>query len=277
MKKKQSIRETIEFYIIDCKTTLGKSIDFFIILLNFLILAIFVAETYHLSESTISILWKTEIVIVFFFVIEYIARLYGSPSRWKQVVNIYSIIDLITILPTLVILFFPGASASIVVLKILRVFRALRIFRFLRFVQSPHFFFGTMTLMLLRISRLTLTIFTIFFVSSGLFYQAENLINPQVNNFGDAFYYTVVALTTTGFGDIVPLSGAGRLVTVLTIISGIVFIPWQASQIIKAWIRRDKMRKPCKKCGLILHDTDASHCKACGNIIYQEVEGSGHK
>jgi len=47
-------------------------------------------------------------------------------------------------------------------------------------------------------------------------------MNTDVQNFGDAFYFTVVAISTVGFGDIVPVSEAGRLVTVAMIISGII-------------------------------------------------------
>ena len=95
-----------------------------------------------------------------------------------------------------------------------------------------------------------------------------------MNTFGDAFYYTIVTLTTVGFGDITPVSAAGKWVTVLMIVSGIIAIPWQASQIIKEWIRMsDKKNIICKQCGLKYHDKDASHCKACGHVIYQEYDG----
>jgi voltage-gated potassium channel len=126
----------------------------------------------------------------------------------------------------------------------------------------------------LRVIRLFWAILIIFFVSSGLFFYVENQWNPNVNTFGDAFYYTIVTLTTVGFGDITPVSTAGKWVTILMIVSGIIAIPWQASQIIKEWIRMsDKMNIVCKKCGLKYHDKDASHCKACGHIIYQEYDG----
>ena len=116
------------------------------------------------------------------------------------------------------------------------------------------------------------TIFIIFFISAGLFFHVENGINSVVNNFGDAFYYVVVTITTVGFGDIIPISDGGRIVTVLMIISGIILIPWQASQVIKEWSQTKKKKSTCKNCGLMYHDEDASHCKSCGHIIYQEYD-----
>ena len=178
-------------------------------------------------------------VIVFFFILEYCARLYGARNRLKQLLDIYSIIDLIAILPTLSLLILPffGITFNIGFIKLIRIFRVFRIFRFLRFTADPDFFFGSIPGQLLNVVRLCITIFMIFFISSGLFFLVENGVNAKVNDFGDAFYFTVVALTTVGFGDITPLSGAGKWVTVLMIVSGIILIPWQVSRIVKEWVR----------------------------------------
>jgi voltage-gated potassium channel len=216
------------------------------------------------------------VVIVVFFIIEYGARLYGAKSRLKQVVDIYSAIDLIAILPTLSLIVLPafGITLDFGFVKLIRVFRVFRIFRFLRFAADPYFFFGTITTQLLKVVRLILTIFIIFFISSGLFFYVEKDVNPGVSNFGDAFYFTVVALTTVGFGDITPLSGGGKWVTVLMILSGIIFIPWQVSRIVKEWAHiLSKKEILCPGCGLRYHDEDASHCKSCGHVIYQEYDG----
>lgn len=271
-----SFRETIQFYLIDCKTPLGKLIDALIIILNLFICALFVIDTYPVSATTKALLWKAEVIIVLFFIMEYAARLYGAKSRLKQLVDVYSIIDLIAILPTLALLVLPvfGITPNFGFVKLIRIFRVFRIFRFLRFTADPEFFFGSITVQLLKVVRLVLTIFIIFFISSGLFFYVEQDANTNVQNFGDAFYFTVVALTTVGFGDITPQSDAGQWVTVLMILSGIILIPWQVSRVVKEWVHMaSKEEITCPGCGLRYHDRDASHCKACGHLIYQEYDG----
>ncbi len=271
-----TFRKALQFYLIDCKTALGKIIDIFIILLNLFICLILVIETYPVSEATRRLLWQLEVVIVIFFIIEYVARLYAAQNRLRQLADVYSIIDLIAILPTLSMIFLPliGITLDIGFIKFIRAFRTFRIFRFLRFTADGDFFFGSITPQLLKVTRLFLTMLMIFFISSGLFFYVESNLNPNVKNFGDAFYFTVVALTTVGFGDIIPLSDAGKWVTVLMILSGIVLIPWQISQIVKEWVRMaTKKEAICPKCGLRYHDEDASHCKSCGQVIYQEYDG----
>jgi voltage-gated potassium channel len=271
-----SFRETLQFYLIDCKTALGKIIDIVIILLNLFVCAILVIETYPISQATRQLLWNMEVIIVLFFIVEYVARLYGAKSRLKQLVDVYSIIDLVAILPTLSLLVFPliGVTLDFGFIRLIRGLRVFRIFRFLRFTADPDFFFGSLNPQVLKVVRLFLTIFMIFFISSGLFYHVEKGVNTGVNTFGDAFYFTVVALTTVGFGDITPMSEGGRWVTVLMVFSGIILIPWQVSRIVKEWVRMaTKTQITCPGCGLRYHDKDASHCKSCGHLIYQEYEG----
>jgi voltage-gated potassium channel len=272
----RTFRETIQFYLIDCKTPLGKAIDIFIILLNLVICAIFVVETYPVSEATKRLMWNIEIIIVLFFMVEYAARLYGAKNRLRQLIDIYSILDFIAIVPTLSLLVLPlfGIMPNFGFLRVIRMIRVLRIFRFLRFTADPNFFFGTITLRLLNVIKLFLTIFMIFFISSGLFFHVENAINLNVQTFGDAFYFTVVTLSTVGFGDIIPMSEAGKWVTVLMILSGIILIPWQVSRLVKEWLHiATKKEVICPGCGLRYHDENASHCKSCGHIIYQEYDG----
>ncbi len=274
--KNLSFREKVNFYLIDIETWPGKILDLIIIFFNLLICLIFVVETYSISESFKDVLWATEVVIIFFFIIEYAARLYGSKKRIKQFFSIHSIIDLIAIFPTLLLLFFPhlDLSKNIQILQLLRVLKVFRIFRFLRNLSDQNFFFGSISPHLLKVVRLISTILMIFFVTSGLFFYIETAFNPNVKNFGDAFYYSVVTLTTVGFGDITPVTTMGKWSTILMIISGIILIPWQASLVVKEWIKLSNKRNVvCKKCGLLYHDRDASHCKHCGNIIYQEVDG----
>ena len=273
---RRTFRETLQFYLIDCKTPLGKFIDIFIILLNLVICAIFVMETYPVSETTRRLLWNTEVIIVLFFIIEYIARLYAAKNRLRQLLDIYSIVDLIAIVPTISLLVLPlfGVTLNFGFIKVIRVVRVFRIFRFLRFTADPQFFFGSITRRLLNLIRLFLTILMIFFISSGLFFYVENPLNPNVQTFGDAFYFTVVTLTTVGFGDITPLSEAGKWITVFMILSGIILIPWQISRIVKEWIYISTKKKVlCPGCGLRYHDENASHCKSCGHIIFQEYDG----
>ena len=90
-EKHQSLREKIQFYLIDCKSSTGKLIDVSIIFLNVLVCAIFVLDTYPISLPLKKGIWIVEIIIMIFFIVEYGARLYGARKRIRHIFNIYSI------------------------------------------------------------------------------------------------------------------------------------------------------------------------------------------
>jgi voltage-gated potassium channel len=71
-----------------------------------------------------------------------------------------------------------------------------------------------------------------------------------------------------------PSTETSRWFTVLMILSGMLFVPWQVGKLVKVFVSMEKGKNKvtCGSCGLVGHDEDASHCKACGSIIFQEYE-----
>jgi voltage-gated potassium channel len=264
-------RELVQFYLLDHETVLGKAIDIGLLGLNLLFVGVVVAETYPIAASLRALLWNLEVGVAFIFAGEYLLRLYGAPDRRAEFLNGYMLIDLIAIVPTLLVFLSPVSSSALEI-GFLRALRVIRVLRFYRFTDDAEFFFGTVTDNTLRAGRLLLTIVILLFVSAGVFYSFEQAANPNVTTFGDAFYYAVITLTTTGFGDIIPVTTAGRWVSVGSILAAIIVIPRQASTFVKEWTSKEKINVTCPQCGLEYHDRDASHCKACGHVVYQEFD-----
>ncbi|MFC6786383.1 ion transporter [Halobaculum halobium] len=267
----RAFRERVRFYLLDHQTRLGQAIDIALLALNLAFVGVFVVQSYDISQSTRDALWRVEVAIAVVFSVEYVFRLYGARDRLDEATDPYTVVDLFSVLPTLMAIAAVGPVFGVNI-GFLRAIRVVRVLRFYRFARDEEFFFGTVEVSTLRATKLLFTVLVIFFVGAGLFYSAEAAVNPGVANFGDAFYYMVIALTTVGFGDIVPATRLGRWVTVGSVLAAIVLVPWQASKIIRAWTRGDRVDVTCPNCGLTGHDADASHCKACGRVIYQEYE-----
>jgi voltage-gated potassium channel len=267
----RNLRELVQFYLLDHRTVPGKVLDIALLGLNLVFVGIFILETYPAAADLRPLLWNLEVSIAFVFAVEYVSRLYGAPDRTAEFLNGYTVIDLIAISPTLLVFAFPVSTTALQI-GFLRSIRIVRVLRFYRFTEDAEFFFGTVTDNTLRAGRLLLTILVLLFISAGLFYSVERTANPDVGTFGDAFYYAVITLSTTGFGDIIPTTTAGRWVTVGSILAAIIVIPRQASKFVREWTSKEKISVTCPQCGLEYHDSDASHCKACGHVIYQEMD-----
>lgn len=253
-------RESTEFYLKDLQTPLGKAINLTIVVLVMLSSAIFVAETYLIPEPIHFILHILDTLILNIFAVEYLLRLWSAENRIHYIFSFYSIIDLIAILP-----FFLG----IIDISYIRLLRWFRILRLIRYIDRK-FLFGHITTEDGAIfTQILFTLFAIIFVYSGLIYQVEHPANPQVfNTFVDAMYFSVVTMTTVGFGDVTPVSEMGRLLTILMILTGIALIPWQVGDLIKRIIKTaNEVETICSKCGLDLHDEDAKFCKICGTKL----------
>lgn len=112
-------------------------------------------------------------------------------------------------------------------------------------------------------SRAVATLVTFIFVVTGFVYTGFAGRHVGVDGYIDALYFTVATLTTTGFGDIVLPGAWGKLISIFTMIAGITLFV----RLAQALFRPSKVRFNCPTCGLMHHDADAVHCKACGTIL----------
>jgi voltage-gated potassium channel len=260
------IKHYFHIHLDNFESSHGRKIEGTLFFLNFLAVSLFMIETYNPTGPLKTFLFTSELVLVGIFIIEYTARMWVAKKRVKHFFNIYSLIDLIAILPVLVNFL---NLTFLRIFRILRLFRLLRVLRFQRMLKAKNTLFGNLTDTQIVVSRIVLTVFTIVFVSSGFIWAVENKINPgEFGNIMNALYFSVVTLSTVGYGDITPLSSAGKAITVAMILSGIALIPWQLGKLVKIVVASaSKVQRKCKKCGLIDHDLDAKFCKQCGKTI----------
>lgn len=254
-----TIRQKIAFYLEDIETPIGRTISLLITGLILLSSAFFVAETYDIPENIRQEMELLDRGILLIFTVEYLLRFWGAENPIKFFFKVSSLIDLAVILP----LFLGSANISY-----LRIFRWLRVLRLIRFLEFKIAIFNITTEDGVILARIIFTLFTIIFVFSGLIFQVEHLVNPEnFQTFLDAIYFSVVTMTTVGFGDLTPKSEAGKFLTILMILTGIALIPWQLGDLIKQLLKTRQVNIICTRCHSSTHDENANFCKMCGSKL----------
>ena len=248
-----TLRQRVRAELEEAKTRLGLGVNIAIAILILISAGLFVAETYALPTPTNTLLTYLDWLILLLFVLEYGVRLWASERRLRYILNPYAVVDLIAILPLL---------AGVFDTRSLRLIRWLRILKLARFLEEERWL-GREGLI---IARIIFTLFAIVFIYSGAIYQVEHPIAPEIfASFLDAMYFAIVTMTTVGYGDVTPVSEAGRTLTVMMILTGIALIPSQVGSLIQNINRLQTVNSiGCSSCGLSGHETDALYCRRCG-------------
>ena len=123
-------------------------------------------------------------------------------------------------------------------LRVLRIFVLFRVLKLLRYTKSINQFVEVITNK--RFELLTLLFLLMFIVmTAGIaIYVLEERINPEITSLFDALYWSLITITTVGYGDIAPVTDAGRTISMLVIISGIAMISFATSVIVSAFSER---------------------------------------
>lgn len=217
-------RKVLYDIVEDNTTRNGKYFDFFIQGLILLSLVSFSLETIpDISENIISFLYYLEVFTVSLFSLEYLIRIWVSKKPVSYVFSFFGIIDLLAILPFFLVGFLD--------LRFLRAFRILRIFRALKIVRYNKAMkrFG-LAFMLVKeeiVLFFVCTVILIFITSAGIYYF-ENEAQPETfKSIFHSAWWSIVTLTTVGYGDIYPITLGGRIFTffVLMIGVGLVTVP----------------------------------------------------
>ena len=190
------------------------------------------------------------------------ARLYIARNRARQFLYPTTWMDIVAIASYLL----PFNSEAAAFLRIMRFLRLLTTYHVLARLRMDFPYFRRNEEVAVAVVNLAVFVF----VMTAVVYETQRGSNPMIGNYADALYFTVTALTTTGFGDIVLTGTTGRLLSVLVMIFGVTLF----LQLARALFRPAKVRFPCPACGLQRHDPDAVHCKACGTLLNIPDEGA---
>ncbi|MDD2674744.1 MAG: ion transporter [Flavobacterium sp.] len=270
--KFDAFRQKTNIVIYGTNTASGRLFD--LVLLGVILLSVIIVmlETvkgfdikYH--HELIILEW----VITVFFTLEYILRIISIQKPWKYIFSFYGIIDLIATIPMYFSLFFVGTS-------VLTVVRALRLLRLFKILKHPQFSSQSTHLKeALIASKGKILIFIYFMlISSIIIGSVMYVVEGKEGGFTSipiSIYWTIVTLTTVGYGDISPITPLGQAIASVVMIMGygIIAVPTGIVSAEFANSNRKKPRSerinPCNACGTEGHEFNAKYCFHCGAAL----------
>lgn len=230
--------------------------DFFMIILIFISVAVLIREVKsHVNDY---LLFFNNYVISFIFLVEYLLRLWVNSSvskiiieqhehdlmlgkkfqiftalktvfkiKMKYMLSVKALIDLVAILP-----FFHQ-------LRLLRIFILFRVFKLFRYAKSIQTFTSIITAKKFEFFTLFIFASMVIFISSVLIYVMEaNNPKSSIDTLFEALYWSIVTISTVGYGDITPITPEGRTVAMFVIVAGIAVFSFTTSLIVTSFTEK---------------------------------------
>lgn len=260
------LRRRLHRIIFGTDTPAGKGFDLALIYAICLSVAALMAE----SIASVKLRYGSELFVIewvftLIFTVEYIVRIYVSPRPGAYIKSFYGVVDLLSVVPTYLSLLVPGANYLLVV-RLARVLRVFRVLKLARYISEAN----VLVRSLLLARRKIAVFFFVVLVLSTIFGSVMYVVEGPANGFTSipkSIYWTVVTITTVGYGDITPQSVIGQMVATVAMLTGysIIAVPTGiVTAELATEMQRERLQILCPACRRGGHDRDAQHCKHCG-------------
>ncbi|MDZ5601653.1 ion transporter [Pseudomonas sp. RP23018S] len=273
MRESPTLRQRLYTIVFQNDTPAGRRFDKLLLLIILASLVTVILDSIgEVHRNYSGLLAGIEWGFTAIFLLEYLTRLYCSPKPLRYAFSFYGLVDLLAIVPGIIALYYSDAQY----LMIIRVIRMLRIFRVLKL--SPYLSQADYLLKALRGSKQKIIVFllsvsTLVTVFGTLMYVIEG---PEhgFTSIPKGIYWAVVTLTTVGFGDIVPQTPLGQVLSSLVMITGysIIAVPTGifTAELANA-MRGEQLQQDCPRCAKPRHESAAAFCSRCGSGLFEKA------
>jgi len=253
-------------------TPAGKMFDIvLLVVIVYSVIVVMLESIPSFDEKFHGFLNVSEWFVTILFTIEYILRIICIKSPKRYIFSFFGIIDFLSTIPKYLSFFIVG-SQYITAFRALRLLRVFRILKLVRFIGESN-----NLLRALKASRTKIFIFVFFIlVVSVLLGTIMYLVEGPEHGFNSiphSVYWTIVTLTTVGYGDISPETGLGQVIATIIMIVGYGIIAVPTGIVSAEYVtetrrnkkkKKNKEEKNCAECGTVILRVDALYCRVCG-------------
>jgi len=259
-------RHRLHTIIYEADTAAGKTFDVILLIVIVLsIVAIMLETVASVRVKYGNALSIVEWIITIFFTIEYIGRVASVKQPLKYIFSFYGLIDLLATMPMYIGFIIPGYGYRFLIsIRAIRLLRVFRILKLTRFVGAANQLTAALKKSREKIAVFLYSVMVICIILGTLMYMIEG---PEsgFTSIPISIYWTIVTLTTVGFGDITPITPLGQFVSVIIMVMGygIIAVP---TGLVTAQILNDQTQlntQACPNCTANKHRDDARFCYNC--------------
>lgn len=272
--EKKNWRTKLHDIIYEADTPLGRAFDVVLLFLIVLsIIFVMLESIKSFDEKYHELLYIGEWVITIFFSLEYIARIVTVKKPTKYIFSFYGIIDLLSTIP-LYLSFIPGFSYLLTV-RSLRLLRVFRILKLTRYVGASNKLKRALLHSRPKIFIFLFAVVIISIIAGTIMYIVEGEENG-FTSIPHGIYWSIVTLTTVGYGDISPGTPLGQFIASIIMIMGygIIAVPTGiiTSEYTKADHHVDTNTQSCTNCTASHHSDNAKFCHSCGHTLFDDED-----
>jgi voltage-gated potassium channel len=191
-----------------------QAIILFLILLDAIIL--FLSIISNLKLLSLEFIAFIDLMVSMVLLILFISAVFTHEDKLNYIKRNLPL--LFSFIPFYFIGIFTGLIDYIFIIRLLNIFKLISMYLFASKFSKEVLKYQEKT----RLVYALATFLLVLFICSFIFYEAEHLVNPQVVNFEDSLWFVLQTITTVGYGDISPMTGVGRAMGVISMLSALV-------------------------------------------------------
>ncbi len=262
-------REHLCKILFDENTFPGKIFNgFLLVIILSSILVVIIGSVEEIYSRYGSIIYKTELIFTLLFFIEYVLRIIAFKKPLKYVFSFFGIIDFLAFFPLFLEIIHIGGGENLITIRAFRLLRIFRLLKLYKYLYEADIMRKALKASLKRIIVFLFTVITLITLIGALIYAIEG---PKYGfiDIPTGIYWTIVTITTVGFGDIAPQTFPGKLLASIVMLLGYGMIAVPTGIVTVEFNRISKIKATSQICLTCAgyNDSDAIYCKYCGKRL----------
>ena len=276
----QRLKQWLGIVVFGTTTRMGRIFDIALLWAILISILIIIVESVPSVNEKYGVYLKAaEWIITILFTLEYMIRIWVVKKKSGYIFSFFGIVDFLSIASFYLSLLFPGYR-PLVLLRSIRLLRIFRIFQLTHYLDESAIMGKALIKSLKRITVFLSVLLVAVIILGTIMYAIEHEHNKGFSTIPQSIYWAIVTITTVGYGDVTPITYAGKIVSSIIMMLGYALIAVPTGVVAAELAKQkdadvfhhQKRVGECPNCGLDIYDPNANYCRNCGKPLPEEAK-----